>query len=180
MFVGLMFLLTIFARLISEQKRIKCARVLRRIFEVVFTHYRLSRMLLFHILHFIVRMLTTIFIRRMQKYKQNCDSECEEGTSRWSGLNAKKVAAGGLMNSQMIFGIMFYNGCAYQISISAVRYAFHGKLLLIGQLPASLVVLLLNFHGSCSALIPFPSKIIAFYVYMITRNYMRCQLLPII
>ncbi|KAM5583466.1 hypothetical protein ABKV19_003391 [Rosa sericea] len=81
--LGLMLLLTIFVRRIPEEKKIKCAQLLRRIFEVLFTHYRLSRMTLFHILNFIECRLT-ISIRRVREYTQKCHSECEEDTSRWS------------------------------------------------------------------------------------------------
>lgn len=80
---GFLFLLIIIFRRIPAEKRIKWARVLRRIFEVLFTYYRLSRMLLFLTLNFVDRKLT-ISIRRMQKYKQKHHSESEEDSSRWS------------------------------------------------------------------------------------------------
>ena len=78
-----MFLATIFASRFSEETKIKGAQVLRRIFEVLFTHYRLSRMLLFRILN-LIDLKLTICIRRVRKYKQKSHSKCGEDSSRWS------------------------------------------------------------------------------------------------
>lgn len=73
-----------------------------------------------------------------------------KGTNKNIILNPKKIAAGGPGNSQKISCNWFYHSYAYQISFGAVQYAFLGKPLLIWQLPPSFVVLLPNFHGSCS------------------------------
>lgn len=79
----ILLLLVTCLRRIPHEKKIKWALVLRRIFEVLVTYYRLSRMLLFLTLNFVDRKLT-ISIRRMQRYKQKHYSESTEDSSRWS------------------------------------------------------------------------------------------------